>query len=419
MASATNPVSVLPPERLAAVAGKVRENIGRLLFYAVTFEGALFGSGRLLPIGPVTVRMVLYVLAVIFTIWSLLFLVRLKRSTVLLLVSFAVLLCFGICNGLGHAADLQNLGQDVSPLAAFLLIPFFELTIRTEGDIRTAMRIIVAAASIMAAGYAVIVFSLVMHLVSFVSFYAWIGRVGGDDFIFEGDATFLFYKGSIFIAIAFIFLIFRKGRWAKTGAFVLFLSLFAIGTRGFFLALALCAILYVFIAPLPVVKKLGLGFAVFSVALVLLPWIFSLSGDKAVSNETRLTAMSEVAARVSAGSFFLGHGFGIGVPIRPVHMEIVYLEIVHKQGVLALIWWAILIGMAIARLRRALKAGQGDLAYPLLLAAIFICFESATNPFLNNPIGMYPFLICFVGLGVLADTGRETRPGMRMEEQKA
>jgi hypothetical protein len=56
--------------------------------------------------------MVLYALALLYTGWSLISLESLRYSTILLLVSFAVLLIFGIVNGIAHGAEMQYLGQD-------------------------------------------------------------------------------------------------------------------------------------------------------------------------------------------------------------------------------------------------------------------------------------------------------------------
>jgi hypothetical protein len=404
MSTAANFPLITGRERSISTPPSLRTRIGSLLFCIVTFEAALLGSGRMLEIGPVTGKMVLYVLALLYTIWSLLSLKSLKYSTILLLVSFGSLLCIGIVNGVVHGADMQYLSTDISPLISFLVLPFFELTIRNERDIRTAVSIIVVAALVMAACYAAIIFSVFSQRVSFETLYDWVGRVGGDDFIFEGETGQVFYKGTLFICIAFIFLVFRKGRWARTAAFILFMSLFVVGLRGFFLSLALCGIFYVFIGPLSAVKKVGIGFVVVSLAVALFPWFFALFGDKAVSNNDRLTAISEVYERITPSSIVVGHGLGIGVPVRTGHMEIIYLEIFHKQGVIGLLWWAILIGIAMVRWKRAVRVGKGQLAYPLFLAIIFVCIESATNPFLNNPIGLYAFIICYVGLGVIAES---------------
>ncbi len=389
----------------SAVVDQFRCIAGRVLFCLVTFEAALFGSGRMLQVGPWTAKMVLYFIVLLYTIWSLLCLTRIRLSTALLLASFGAMLCGGLVNGIGHDANLKFLGEDLSPLLSFLVLPFYEMTIDSRHAIYRAINMIEMAAAIMAAGYGVLIGSILSGAVSFKALYIWLTTVGGDDFIFEGTGGKVFYKGALFIAIALIFLLFKKQRAAKIGSLFLFLSLFVVGVRGFFLALTLCGVIYVLIGPIKTIKRLIFLAGSVLAALIVLPHIFALSGDKGASNSDRIVTTFQVSSRVTIPSFFVGHGFGIGVPIRPEHMENVYLEIFHKQGIVGLLWWGALVVTLIARFAKAVKAGNQDLAYPLFLSAMFICAESATNPFLNNPIGMYPFLICFASLGVLAEPG--------------
>jgi hypothetical protein len=360
----------------------------------------------MLELGPFTLKMLLFSLTLIYTTWSLLSLDRIQYSTMLLTSSFAALLCIGIMNGVGHASNMKFLGEDVSPLLSFLTLPFFELTIRRKHEIFLVMRIIVFAAIVMAAGYMTIIISLLLQIVSVGTLYGWITLNGGEDFVFEGETGRFFYKGVIFICIAIIFLAFQNRRRCKVIAGILLLTLFFVGSRGLFLALALSALLYVLIGQMSVVRKISISCIVILVAATALPQLFSFAGDKTESNATRLNTISQVSSRINAASFLVGHGFGNGVPEKPEHMEITYLEILHKQGMIGLAWWTALIAGLAIRLRKAIKLGEQYLAYPLFLSAAFILFESATNPFVNNPIGMYPFIISFVGLGLLARRGK-------------
>jgi hypothetical protein len=83
-------------------------------------------------------------------------------------------------------------------------------------------------------------------------------------------------------------------------------------------------------------------------------------------------------------------------------MEIAYSEILHKQGLLGLAWLASVGGILIVELGKAIRLGNGRLAYPLFLSALFVFIESTTNPFINNPIGMSVLIVCIAGLKVLA-----------------
>jgi len=56
------------------------------------------------------------------------------------------------------------------------------------------------------------------------------------------------------------------------------------------------------------------------------------------------------------------------------------------------------------RFRKAAKFADRRLAYPLFLSAAFVFFESLTNPFINNPIGMSFLAICLAALKKLGDS---------------
>jgi hypothetical protein len=210
-----DPLSVIVKPRtfglLAAkrfLLGDIWKMLGIGLLYCVVFEASLFGSGRMLEIGPLTVKMLLFSLILVYTFRSLISGERLGYSTVLLTSSFTALLLLGIVLGLLSDASLHSLGGDVSPLLAFFCLPFFEFTIRRKSQILKIFRIFVFAASIMGVGYAVLIGLLSSGLVSFTALYNSVS-VLGDDFVFEGESGRLidgaiFYKGAIFIGIALI-----------------------------------------------------------------------------------------------------------------------------------------------------------------------------------------------------------------------
>jgi hypothetical protein len=393
----------------------LRPAVGRILLCIVVLESSLMGSGRMLQIGPFTVKMLLFSLALLYAVWSLLSSGRICRSTVLFELSFVALLCLSALNGFCHAADAGLIGGDLSPLSAFLILPFFELTIRNQADIRIVMRIILISVCIIACIYALIVallwLSLWLGVSSLAAMHGWLATSGGVDFFVGGDDTgetgHFFYTGSLYLVIGIIFFAFGNKRREKAAAFLLFLTLFLVASRGLFLTLAFAAIFYVLVGPMPPIRKVGLGVALLVLAATALPSLFVLSGDKSWSNMQRLNTLSQVSERITPLSTVMGHGFGVGVPEKPEHMEITYLEVFHKQGAIGLLWWTALIAVLTLRFRQAIRNRSERFAYPLFLSAIVILVESGTNPFLNNPVGMYPFLISFVGLGVLARTATQ------------
>ena len=67
---------------------------------------------------------------------------RVKMSTLVLLLSFTVLLCFGATIGLLQGTTLSLIGKDVSPLLYCFILCFVEMTMRTEESLFLVIRII-------------------------------------------------------------------------------------------------------------------------------------------------------------------------------------------------------------------------------------------------------------------------------------
>jgi hypothetical protein len=121
----------------------------------------------------------------------------------------------------------------------------------------------------------------------------------------------------------------------------------------------------------------------------------TLLGDRDFSDSGRRQQIEEVVDRVTLSSFFIGHGFGVGVPSRPVHMEISYLEIMHKQGLAGMLFWAGLLYLLFKKYRAAETTPWRDAFF---CGAVFVFFQSLTNQYMNNPIGLAMIMLALVCL---------------------
>jgi hypothetical protein len=142
------------------------------------------------------------------------------------------------------------------------------------------------------------------------------------------------------------------------------------------------------------VKAIFLIFTIL-IAYNIIPYLTEILGDKSDSDRIRIVNFYEVIDRVNPASLLIGHGFGYGVPSRPIHMEISYLEIFHKQGLIGLLFWLILFFYIIIQYFK-ININYKYIAMPFLLSVIFIYLQSLTNPFMNNPIGLTMILLTIV-----------------------
>ncbi|WP_431293702.1 hypothetical protein [Pedobacter sp. P26] len=131
--------------------------------------------------------------------------------------------------------------------------------------------------------------------------------------------------------------------------------------------------------------------------LIAIPFYLEGLGDRAESDAIRVTQFQEVIDKTNPINFFIGDGFGKGIPIRPIHMEISFLEIFSKQGVLGILFWLILFVVISYKFLIIYKSKKNvNYLAPFYLSVTFVYLQSMTNPFLNNPIGMSIVLISLV-----------------------
>lgn len=395
--------------RPGMIHGSLRRRLGTGLLYLVVFEASLFGSGQMLHIGPVTAKMILFGLAQVYVLISLFSKDKITWQSVLLLSSAVCVVSLDVCLGLIHGAKSSFILEDTTPLLYFLMLPFFELTIRSEPRVRAVLRIVLASALIMCVGYAVVLGGLWSGFISPIELYRYVMTAGKSDFMYDGLSWRVFYKGSLYLGIGVVIFAFGKGRWNRIGLFVTFVFLILTVTRGFLIALFLVGVLYALVRPGPAVRKVAWALVLAICGLLALRATFNVIGERTVSDDVRLLTIKQVEETVTPLTFFLGHGFGIGVPERPEHMEIAYLEIFQKQGIVGLGWYAFLVVMLADRFRHAVKYGNDRLAYALFLSGMFVFFESLTNPFINNPIGMSAVLLSLAGLTALAEPSNRLR----------
>jgi len=395
------------------------DKLTRWLFIIILIELVLGGGGRLIAVGPISLRMVLFLLAIIITGLHLLKGNKVNTKHVYLLFVFTGMLAIGTTVGLITGADKKLIWEDMKPLMFFYLLPFFGLAIKNENDTAEISKIISVSGLVMAFAFLFVLLALFTNAIKFIDFYNLADPFG--EFFFRGEYSF-FYKGFIYLCIGFLFvhLSYKKNRWWLL--IVLLTAIILTFTRGLILAISLCYVVYyLFIKRFyvrTIIACLACGLILFYAKTIYVtiseklyvsnsntstPSNYSdkLLGDREYSDNVRILQIKEVAFATTISSFVWGHGFGNGVASRPVHMEISYLEIFHKQGAIGIACWAIILLALIASYKN-LSPLKSDLGDAYLLAALFVFFQSLTNQYINNPIGLGMILLSLVSLDVLS-----------------
>ena len=388
------------------------------LLVLLLIELFLGGGGRLTAIGPISLRMILFSAAIVVTIIHVVRGTRIDSKYVQLVGLFTIMLIFGVVIGLIVGAEKKMLWEDIKPLLFFYLLPFFSIAISKEDDLKKISKIILYTAGIMAFIFLTILCLFWTGAVKFLDFYH--PMISTNEFFFRGEFS-LFYKGFIYLCIGLLFAHLTGEKKLWWFIIFLFLAIVLSFTRGLILALGLSYVIYY-----SFIKR---SYPKMTVALVIcLVTIFyggdfysllskqlyastfetksieqekikeKLLGDREFSDNERKRQIIQVANATTFPSAVWGHGFGVGVASRPVHMEISYLEIFHKQGIIGIACWLIIL-FSLIKSYWSLPSKSG-MSNAYFLAALFVFFQSLTNQYINNPIGLGMILISIVSLDV-------------------
>ncbi len=358
------------------------------------------GGGRNLEFGEFTLRMYLFFFLLPLGAVALVARRIVDKYLIELLLLFTFVMLLAVFIGFYNDARTKYVYLDVKPLSYFFVVVFFYTAIRRIKHVKLVLQLLKFSAVVMALFYLICFVMINLQLLDFNSFYERMSISG--EFFFRGEIAF-FYKGFLYLGIGFIVFFSESKKRSKFIALLIFATLVLTFTRGFIVALVITYSAYYLLTRLHSYKTiLVITFSIILIGGILIYFSFYEIGDKDLSNYFRIAQTKQVMERITPFTLIWGHGFGIGVPAKPIHMEITYLEIFHKQGIIGLFFYAYLFVLISNAFNRAVRNGNGYWAKPLFLAAMFVFAQSITNPFINNPIGMSMVLLSLVSLNVLA-----------------
>lgn len=394
--------------------------IEKFLLTVVLLELFLGGGGRLTEIGTLTLRMYLFALCMA---WVALRLAGgasgiVPIQTWRLLGIFFCAICVAALVGVVRGSGIEAIAGDLKPLMYFPMILFFTMAIRGKDDVEKVSMLIVLSGIIQAFAYLSVLAIAHAGVVSYQTIYFFLAKLFGEltsggEIGFRGNAPMFFlgffYKGFLYMCVAFIFLLIdpvRRNLWL---ALMVLAAIVFTFTRGFLASLLL---------------TFGLGTMVLREKMVLILMLlgvavgaFMLSADlvepfrRAVSDEVRIADLRTVWGDLDLPTLLAGKGFGTLIGERE-RIEMTYIEVLYKQGLIGMAFWVYLLFVNLAAFGRVPRELRKQ-AFVFLLAGMFVYIQTSTNHFLNNSIGMGMVLLSTVVLLALArtETGRDRRGG--------
>jgi hypothetical protein len=372
----------------------------RALLCIILLEIFLGGGGRLLDIGALSVRMYFFGLALAIGICVLVYRpVLQKRILVIMLLHFFII-TIGVIVAISNNAAVNLILEDIKPLMFVLSLIFLIFLIHDETDVILIGRLLRIASLILAVIYLLLLLLIHTQSIPFRPFYNW--AYGTQEFFFRGQFAF-FYKGFFFMCTGMFFYRWNASIGSKVAMLIILSAVMLTFTRGFVLAF------YIVVAIDLVLIRRRLDFIILFFLLTLLaaPFIWKFVSneemiDRQTSNNNRISQIVEVASETTLKSTIFGHGFGRNIPSREdLHLEISYLEIFYKQGIIGLMFWFYFF-VVIFKLYKKAAVRDPVAATPFFLAVLFTYIQSFTNPFLNNPLGLTLLIISMISLQILS-----------------
>jgi hypothetical protein len=149
-----------------------------------------------------------------------------------------------------------------------------------------------------------------------------------------------------------------------------------------------------------------MGAAAFFVLVYLPSADETVGGRYESSTNQRLEDMQYMADNADAKTIIIGEGYASLINNR-YQIENTFLWAVWKLGVIGLVFWFVPFLLSLFYYFRIPDRRSNATANAFMFGVVLVYVQTATNPFLNNPIGLSFVLVALFSLRVLARIVRE------------
>ena len=376
----------------------------RALFTISLLELFIGGGGRLIAVGPVSLRMVLFAACLAATLVAILF--PRRRSDGVLLAMLLVLIYLlvhvgGLVIGAIESNDPSQLPTEFQQSLYWLAAPFFALMIQSEDDVRRYASVAQGAGIGLACAYLVILAGLISGLISVSLVRAVLSR-GGEISFRSGE--FFIYKGFLYLGISIVFLVAIRGKYwallATLAAFAMALTF----TRGSILSTSAGVLLMLCVQRR---WRVAVPIMLLVAATAIFVWIYLPSVDPAAlanrdqSTNQRLQDMTYMFYHARTSTFLVGEGYGSLINDR-FNIENTFLWALWKLGTLGLLFWMIPLSLCVYYYTKIPNSRSNPLANAYLFGTVVVYVQTSTNPLLNNPIGLSFVMLSIFSLRILS-----------------
>ncbi len=362
------------------------------------------GGGRLLQVGPVTLRMILFAVCLVVTAIAMLFRLRGMDGQKLalgLVLIYLLVHVFGLLIGALNGADLSDMITEFQQSLYWLAAPFFALALQSPAMVYRASVVVRFAGVVLAVSYISVLVLLAIGRLSILEVLPILTDSG--EVVVRGD-NFLFYKGFLYLGISILFFVAIRGRYWLLLTILVAAALVLTLTRGFLLSVSISVLLMLAAQGRRVVASMAL-IVVAIAAFVVFIYVPSLNekfgSSQAVSNTQRQQDFQDIINNVTPESLLIGEGYGAIVNER-VNIENTFLWAVWKLGVVGLFFWLMPLGLCAYYYLKIPNRYGNATAAAYFFGTVLVNIQTLTNPYLNNPIGLSFVMVAIFSLRTLA-----------------
>lgn len=351
-------------------------------FYKYFFsELFILGSGRLLSFGLISLRFILFPFALYIYLYNVAAAGKIKNSDFYYLITLTTILSVYLLLGVINNNNILQIINDVKPLFFAYCYPYIRQILSEHRRINDTLKLLYCCTFLLCFTLIALQISILCELITYSEFVD--KTIYSDDFIYRGD-LFFFYKGIVYVAVSLlIFSYSNKWKLIKIYTILSVALLLLSFTKGL-----IAGTLFVYTATLMKKRNYTVLFFILivaaSLALPLYEYRSLIDAGNNDSIDVRLNDFNDIINSLDPLSFIVGHGFGSNISNR-VNIENTYLWVFSKGGVLGIL----LIFWLIVKYCNAYFSGSKTIfRFHIFSSGIFLFILTATNPFINNPIGM-------------------------------
>jgi hypothetical protein len=377
----------------------------RFLYTIALLELFIGGGGRLLAIGPVSARMVLFAPYVLIGFYALFARPRISRGqflAVCLVLAYLLVHLPAVINGAIRGVAAEDMLREFQQSLYIVAAPFFAMVLDSTDMVERSARLVLIAGLSLAFGYLCLIAGGALGLVDVLALYAKVDET--QEFVGRGEGLF-FYKGFLYLGVAMVFLISMRVKYWLPLSVAVAVALVATLTRGFLISTSF-AVFFLLMTQgrrAAMTVALVIGLIASFVVLVYLPSLNQgILTSQGLSNGQRISDVSYMVSNFSAGTFLFGEGFGALINDR-VLIENTFLWATWKLGFAGLVFWFAPLFLVTHFFFSIPARGANRLACAYFFGTVLVYVQTMTNPYLNNPIGLSFVMVAMFSLRTLAD----------------